>query len=282
MKKRTWILFLTGTGWAVMMSLLVQREVLPYFEFQAPPSYRTWLAKKDRAEATRYRIYQADHNVGQMETLVLPNEDGSAHMESRLQFQMMGQEIVMSTEVEIDQGQQLKSFQMNGKFATLPIWIQATRFGRKLKVAYNLSFLKKGKEEIDFPRDTMLTGGFMPVLDGGNLDVGKKWRVKSLPIGEMLGGQNMGAFASSDLYATVEARREIRFQGKDLPAYEVVIRKGPAEDARISHRIFIGEDGTPLRTVFKTGKTEYEIRLDHVQQMTPADAKNWEWNVKKK
>ncbi len=264
------------------MSLLVQREVLPYFEFQAPPSYQSWLAKKEHPEATRYRIYQEDRKVGHMETLLVPGQEGEARMESRMRFSMMKHEFFMASDVAIDRAHQLKSFLLHGTLGGMPVRIQATRFGRKLKVAYNFAFLKKGKEEIDFPKDTMLTGGFMPVLDGGRLDVGKKWRIKSLPIGEMLGAKKMGGIASSDLYATVEARREIRFQGKDLPAYEVVIRKGPTENDRISHRIFIGDDGTPLRTVFQMGTTEYEIRLVQVYPLTPEEAADWKWRVKNK
>lgn len=279
MRKRTPVLILGGAAWTVMMTLLVQREVLPYFEFQAPPSYHTWLAGKEQAEATRYRIYREDRLEGRMETLLRPRPGGEARMESRIRFEMMGQEFFMASDVEIDRTHQLKSFRLNGKLAGLPLRIQATRFGRRLKVSYSLAFLKKGKEEIDFPKDMMLTGGFMPVLDGGQLEVGKKWRVKSLPIGEMIGAGKMGGLASSDLYATVEARKEIRFQGRDLPAYEVVLRKGPTEDARISHRIFIGDDGTPLLTIFHAGGAGYQIRLDRVEKLSPEEAENWKWSV---
>ena len=78
MRKRTPVLILGGAAWTVMMTLLVQREVLPYFEFQAPPSYHTWLAGKEQAEATRYRIYREDRLEGRMETLLRPRPGGEA------------------------------------------------------------------------------------------------------------------------------------------------------------------------------------------------------------
>ena len=39
MNRHVWLL-LSGSLWAVMMFFLFQQEIRPYFEYQAPPSYR--------------------------------------------------------------------------------------------------------------------------------------------------------------------------------------------------------------------------------------------------
>src|SRR6185503_3252387 len=83
---RTLILLGSGLFWTLMMAALVRREVLPYFRYQAPPSYRGYLENQRHAEIVRAEITLAGKAAGWVESVSLPQPDGTRKLRSTVKF----------------------------------------------------------------------------------------------------------------------------------------------------------------------------------------------------
>ena len=60
----------TTVFWAVMIGLLIDREIVPYFEYQSSPSYQTMLAKVEEPTYRRYEVFMGGTRIGDAEELV--------------------------------------------------------------------------------------------------------------------------------------------------------------------------------------------------------------------
>src|SRR5258706_13075768 len=83
MNRHVWLL-VSGCAWAVMMFFLFQQEIRPYFEYQAPPSYRQAFSRQTAPELQKRVVYFARERIGEAETLLEPVSTGGARQRSRI------------------------------------------------------------------------------------------------------------------------------------------------------------------------------------------------------
>jgi hypothetical protein len=223
--------------------------------------------------------------VGEVESLAIPNPDGTFELRSRMRFQMHDRSgllpdptIRLAAKTEVDRDFQMRRYDLRGMMSGVKFSMQAERKGDRMRLAVDFLLFRKTMEDLPFEEDTVLSDGFMPYF-GGRLGVGKKWKVKTLDVKKLGGGAAPDAFGASDLFATVEERKRVSFQGRDVTAYEVVVRKGPTPTDPISHVVLVDEAGTVLVTTLYLGEFVYEIRLEEKRSLSPEEARNWKWGV---
>jgi hypothetical protein len=281
--KRTLFLLVTGCFWAVMTALLVRREILPYFEFQEPPSYRSYLRGVNEPEITRYVILMSTTHVGDIENLVVPNPDGTYRMRSRTRWELpdallpgADKNLYLATRTDVDGRYQLVESALSGSLQGLPFHMLAVRRADKMRLTVDLTFFRETYDNLPYEEDSVMSDGIVPYY-GGRLKVGKKWRVKTLDVKGI--GPSSRGFSASDLYATVEGRTNRIHNDTPVPCYEVVFRKGATKDAPVSHIAYVDDEGRVLSTLLFLGKWVYEVRFLEKRTLTADEAKNYQWGV---
>jgi hypothetical protein len=246
----------TGTFWAVMMASLVRMEILPYLEYQEPPSYRTLLQGRREAELLRRTVWLGRTCIGSIDTLTQPLPNGAYTIHTRsdidvapmleepLRRQIADGRLRLLSMFTVDPAFQLDGFQMDGRFM-IPFTVQGTRLGPKLTVQYDL-VLARGQRTVDYPRDAVLADSLNPHLGGGRLSIGKRWKIQMVDLGALVSPlQNPQEVTFKPVYATVEERESILWQGRQTPTMRVDIRRTPTEELP-SFRLWVDEAGKVL------------------------------------
>ena len=140
-------LLVTGCTWAVMVFFLFEQEILPYFEYQNPPTYRTMLRDREVAVIRRYTISLGTRGIGKAETVIRPLPTGGHFMESRMEIRMgmiIGSpgRIVMKNEVRVDSDYRLSEFHLNSNTPAGRFKVTGSRQRDKLHVQYRFLNLK--------------------------------------------------------------------------------------------------------------------------------------------
>jgi hypothetical protein len=285
MNRHTWLL-VSGCAWAVMMWLLFEREIRPYFEYQSPPSYRTLLQRKRQPEMEKRGIYFASQRIGEAESLIEPQSaDGGARLRSRLALQMkpfgaptLGDDRVsLTSDVRVDANYQLAGFQLEGHLQGIPLSAKGRRQGGKLRLSYHM-LLFNGDQEIDFPPDATLADNFLPYVGGGGLTEGKKWKMKLFDVGNLVGLGKKDEKALTDLYASVVGREMIEGRGRQNNAFKIEVRKQPT-DEYWAYTLWVDEEGVVLQQLMKINKLPCKIVLEEQRTLTPEAAQNYRWSV---
>lgn len=285
---RVTFLLLAGIFWAIMTALLVQREILPYLEFQDPPSYRSFLRGIAEPEFTHQKIYMSGKEVGEIETLIVPRADGTFEIRSWARFEMPDlpapipdKNVYSASRTEIDRSYLMSRQISRTQVLGLSMTAQAQRTGEKMRLTVDVPLLGKPKvyDNLDFAKDEMLADPFVPYF-GGKLSVGKKWKAKTLDVTSVSPSTDLSKIGANDLYATVEERKRIRYQGKEVDCYEVVFRKRPTPDEdAISHIVYVNDSGVVIQTTLFLGKFVYNICLLDKRSISADQASTWKTSI---
>lgn len=281
MTRAIWLL-VTGTFWAVMMTALVKREILPFFEYQAPPTYRTMLRYRTQPELERRLIRTGAEKRGQIESLLQPMENGAFRIRTKMDMALsvpgVGSLVLsLRTEVNIDAAYQLADFSISSNSLGFPIRMSGMRRGAKLllSTAGLSSGLGHGVEkaipnEIEFPRDMTLADGFLPYLGGTKLSVGKKWLVQTMELG-------LQGLKPQPAFARVERRESRSWRGQEVSCHVVEIRRRESDELPW-HTLWVNEDGLVLEEEMSHDKLVYSIVLEERRTLSTEEVKSWEWD----
>ncbi len=286
--RHLWLL-LTGVIWAVMMSLLFDREIRPYFEYQRPPSYEAVLAGRTQAEVQRRVIYftEGRTRIGESETLIEPRSGGGASLRSRFLMKMSAftplklpeEHVYLISDFSVDEKYRLSGFKMDCRFQGFPITLKGERAGEKLLVNYNL-VLAKGEKLVELPPDAMLSDSFLPYLGGGGLTEGKKWRIRMVDLSGLVTLGKNQELSFSEVFAVVEGREVIRAGVRELPCWKVTVREqANDEPERWAYRFWVDEKGTVIQQMMKVNRLPCTIVLEEQRTLTPDAAKAHRWRV---
>jgi hypothetical protein len=279
------LLLVTGTAWAVMMGLLFEREVRPYFQYLAPPTYETIFKELRKPEYQRRAVIFAGSRIGDSESISEPQEGVGARMQSRLSMRMgvfgglklMDDRALMSSEFRVGLDHQLREFRLDGNFQGVPVTARGERQGGQLRLSYNL-VITKGDLLVPFPKDATLSDSFLPYQGGGRLETGKKWKIRMFDLGNLVSLGKDRKVELTELYATVVGRERPPGRPDGPEAWQIEVRKDPTEEIW-SYLIWVDERGTVLEQHMKINKLLCKIVLEERRDLSPAEAKEFPWRV---
>lgn len=285
---RLLVLGASGALWAVMMVALFRREVLPYFDYQAPPSYRDVLRDLVHAEFTKGEIQAAGVPVGRIESLAERQFDGTCRIRSRATMKAR----IQGTEVLDEEGRGTTEVPLNLKSDTLVdalyrlqrTWceidlgygvasIQGVRDGdflnMKFSVGRGAAVLGGMSQRVEVPKEGMVGDLFQPFPGGGALFVGKKWKIPTMTAD--LAGPRLGW-----LYAAVTEREKILWMEKSVDTFRVEIRTEPTEEKRPTHISWCRDDGVALKQQFTFQSLVYDIVFVSKEPLKRGERAPWE------
>jgi hypothetical protein len=287
MSRHLWLLA-SGCAWAVMMFLLFQREIRPFFEYQAPPSYRQAHSRKTEPELEKRAIFFGTQRIGEAEALTEPLAAGGARMRTRVLMRMQNffsnqklpeERAYFASDLRLDAGFQLAEFRMDGFVRGIGVRIKGDRQGEKLCATYNLGDLLKDTVLVDFPSDATLSDDFLPYQGGVRLTEGKKWKIRMIDIGSLIAPGKKGKVGLTELYAAVTGRERVQLlRGREVMAFKVEVRRDP-NDERWPYLFWVDEEGKVLKQHSKINGLICEIVLEEERKMTAEEARTHEWSV---
>lgn len=285
MGRHTWLL-VTGCVWSVMMYLLFEHEITPYFEYQKAPTYQTMFRDRKHAEFQRRSVWFADKRIGDAESLSEPVEGGGFRMRSRMLMHMRSfggpslpdDRAYMTSEFRLDSTLLLADFRLNGNLQGLPVSARGERQGDKMLLSYNLVILKKDGILVDFPRDATLSDNFLPYQGGGRLEEGKKWKIKMFDLGNMISMNKDHRVEMTELYAAVVDREKVPSSNSDKASWKVWVRKQPSDEFAM-YELWVDDEGNLLEQHMKINKLPCRIVLEKRRAMNPEELKAFEWGV---
>jgi hypothetical protein len=280
----TRLLALVGSGllWAVMMIALFRREVLPYFAYQAPPSYRDVLKDLRTAELTKGEVLAAGVHVGEIETLAERLFDGNYRIRTRasMKARILGTGDQSTDQIPL----KLKSesnidvlYRLSRSWCEIDIGfgiarIEAARQDKFLnvKLLFGQGSRTSGgvSQKLEFPKEGMIGDMFQPFPGGGSLFVGKKWKIPTITLSGT--GPSVGW-----LYASVTDREIILWDNQEVDTLRVEIRTEPTEEKRPTHISWCRSDGVALKQQMTFQSLVYEIVLISREPRTRAEAIGW-------
>jgi hypothetical protein len=273
---RTLALAVTGLSWAVMMSALVQNEVIPYFEYQAQPSYRTLLKDRPTREYYMRTIYMGNDLVGHSRTMVYPALNNTQQIMTRYEMslsgllQMMGMNKSLENAVDkislvsrqsINAAYQLESFTMKGK-VLLEVSVDGRRDGDQMKIHYNVANIK-GTADLPFEKMSMMGGAYTPVQAIGKPAVGKQWKLQTLDVDIFSGKPRFVT-----VFARIEDKETIVYQGKKVEAFRIEFRKELKKELPLS-RLWVDHTGEVLVEEVNVFNLSCRIVLEKKELATP-------------
>ena len=286
--RHLWLL-ISGLLWAVMMSLLFDREIRPYFEYQRPPSYETVLGGRTQAEVQRRVVYFTEGRVriGESETLIEPQAGGGASLKSRFAMKMSAftamklpeDHVYLTSDFSVDEKYRLAEFKMDCRFQGIPITLKGQRQGEKVFVTYNL-VLARGEKLVELPPDAMLSDSFLPYMGGRGLTEGKKWRIRMVDLSGLLTMGKNQELAFSEVFATVEGREVVRAGPREVPCWKVTVREQANDDPeKWAYQLWVDEKGTVIQQMMKVNRLPCTIVLEEQRMLSPEAAKSHRWRV---
>jgi hypothetical protein len=259
-----------------MMALLVQQEVIPYFEYQSIPTYRGLLKDRPVRELVRRSIYLGGEVVGEAQTVIYPGTNDGRNIYTEFDMSLSGilkmlkmdarllgatDRISLISRQRLNASYRLDGFDINGR-VLVPVHAQGERQEDVMKVSYELAMVK-GKAEIPFEKTSMMTSEFSPMLGVGKPSVGKRWKLQTLQM-DILSGRP----SFMTIYARIEDRELIDYKGKKVPAYRVEFRKEIGKELPLS-RLWVDEEGEVLVEEQKIFALSCRIVLEERTALTP-------------
>lgn len=288
---RVFVLIATGAVWAFMMSELVKRELLPYLEYKAAPSYRNLVENRKEPLLQRWVILLDQKPVGSSEALTEPLPNGFARVRSKTSYEiggeaiskMLGSELRLeaATETMIDASYQLSTFTMTIRSAAFQGRVDAKRRGAFLDVTAEAPpLIARETKTLPFEEDMTLMSTETPFVGSNRLYVGKKWEIHTvaLDLREKL--------KKTKLYAVVESREDYIWRNRRVQVFRVDVRRSPTTDSVLEYQMFVDDPtdanepgrrpGRVLeqRTTAQPGR-ELRFILEEEKTLTADEAKEW-------
>ena len=285
MTRHTWLLF-SGCVWAVMMFLLFEHEIRPYFEYQVAPTYQMMFRDRKQAESQKRVVWFADNRIGESESLSEPVEGGGFKMRSRMLMRMKSfggpqlpdDRAYMTSEFRLDSNYQLADFRINGNLQGIPLTAHGERQGDKLLLSYNMVILKKTDLLVNFPRDATLSDNFLPYQGGGRLEEGKKWKMKMFDLGNLISMNKDHQVEMTELYAAVVDREKPPSRSEEKLAWKVEVRKQPTDEYWM-YLLWVDDEGNVLEQHMKINKLICRIVLESKKDLKPEELPSFQWGV---
>lgn len=286
MTRHAWLL-VSGCTWSVMMFLLFEHEIKPFFEYQQAPTYQMMFRDRKQAEHQRRVVYFAENRIGEAESLSEPLESGGFKMRSRMLMhmkpfggpQLPDDRAYMSSEFRLDSAFLLADFRIIGNLQGIPVTARGERQDDKLLLSYNLVILKKDGVLVPFPRDATLSDNFLPYQGGGRLEEGKKWKLKMFDLGNLISMNKDHQVEMSELYAAVVGREKPPNRPDGKLAWKVEVRKQPADEYWM-YLLYVDDEGDVLEQHMKINKLVCRIVLESKVVLTAEQLKAFEWGVR--
>jgi hypothetical protein len=285
MGRHAWLL-ISGCMWSVMMYLLFEHEIKPYFEYQKAPTYQTMFRDRTLAEHQRRAVFFADTRIGDAESLSEPVDGGGFRMRSRMLMhmkpfggpQLPDDRAYMTSEFRLDSNLLLADFRLNGNLQGIPVSARGERQGDKILLSYNLVILRKDGILVDFPRDATLSDNFLPYQGGARLEEGKKWKLKMFDLGNLVSMNKDHQVEMTELYAAVVDREKPPSRGEEKLAWKVEVRKQPTDEYWM-YLLWVDDEGNVLEQHMKINKLVCRIVLEHKRSVKPEDLPSFQWTV---
>ncbi len=282
------VLLATGVIWAVMTAGLVRREVLPYFAFQAPPTYRSLLTARKGWEVETADISFSGTPCGTIETLFDPEYGDGSRTLTILRFsaraRISKQEVPLEfpvtacTETDLTPNFELDRFTWSMSMGPVGLYAIGKRKDDLLTIEYRVSstlgvaFNDEGKKELEFPRDTMLGDAFQPYGGGGKMFIGKRWKMTSIT-------PDLAGFRPTLrlglLYAVVTARETFAWRGRPIQGFKIEVRRKATEDDLPTHVFYVNDAGAALLQKMTFQNLEYVIELRDRRELSATELHAW-------
>lgn len=279
-------LLLSGILWAVMMFLLFEREIRPYFEYQQPPSYKVMLRNRSEPELVIRTLRFGRQDIGRAESIAEPQPSGGyllrnrilLHMQPFVRWPIGDDRVTLSSDVRVDDTYQLSEFKMEGRFQGIPFSAGGARRQDKMVVWYQL--LVRGERTIDLPRDAMLSDNFIPYQGGARLSEGKKWRMRMVDVEGMILSSGNAEKSVRDVYAAVVGREKLEHKEKIVEAFKVEVRK-EANDEIPAYTLWVDDEGAVLQQLMMINKLPCTVTLAEKRTLTVPEARAYAWDFLK-
>jgi hypothetical protein len=277
---RALVLIATGALWAILMAELVKRELLPYLEYKAPPSYRAMLEGRRDPLLQRWKILLDGQVIGSSESLTEPREDRSTRIRSRTSYdaqpllppamaKVLGgaARIESATETLLDTSFQVSRFSMELKAPGLSGGTTAVRRGGDLLITYDTP-LFKGEKVMPYEEDMTLSDTSMPLQGAGKLHVNKTWSIHTVEL------DLKEKVKKSRMYAVVHSREPRAWKDGTVEVFRVDVSREP--NGKPVYHVYVDDKGRVIeqRAMLGEGR-ELRYVLDEERAPTPEETRSW-------
>lgn len=241
--------------WIVMMTLLVQRDIMPavvaFREEQHTPGFARIKELAEKGYAQQMGIYLGERRIGFAQAWLKDSpDDGTVRMTniSQISMNMPGGNIIpglpkggLSLKFDFDavvSSEGLQNFRLNvySEGAAAPLAIVD---GNPVGDTLNLK-IRTGEEtrieQVPFRASAVLGNDMGPMVLPPKLAPGVKWPVRSL---------DPMTYAVRTAWATVHKKETVSIDGQDVQAYLITIPFGTAE-----LKVWANDDGEVLKQKF--------------------------------
>lgn len=276
------ILGLSLLAWASMMSWLVQRELIPYWEIREGPTYRSsW--PKEVPFYVRKRVYLGHRPVGEAETAYLSRPDREEGVMAT-HFRLRADEVLrelgfgeamagridsvnLLAKLQVDAAYRLCRCAIEGEILW-PIRVLAVPQGDQMSIEYKIAG-ESGTRIV--PYDSSMLMNFLGGIAGfGPPTPASQWRLQTLEF-DLLGR----SLRRSTLYARVEEEKEtVLLEGRIVEAMRVDFRTGPEKKLPLKS-CWVDERGRVLVEELPLLKCLLKIVLVEERGLTIPEVAEW-------
>ena len=277
--KQAFVLIATGALWAFMMAELVKRELLPYLEYKAPPTYRAMLEGRRDPWLQKWNVILDGQIIGSSETLIEPREDRTTRIRSRTSYNatrllppavaaLLGGTAIIESKTEslIDESYQLSTFTMDLRGPGLTGGTTAVRRGAELVVRYHTPIFN-GEKILPYEDDMTLSDTTMPFQGAGKLHVNKAWSIHTLEL------DLKEKVKKSRLYAVVYSREPRAWKDRTLEVFRVDVSREPP--GKTDYHVYVDDRGRVIEQRALQGEHEIRTVLDEERPPTPEETRSW-------
>ena len=228
--------------WALMMGLLVRREILPGFEAHAPVRYGSLLSSEQDSRADRMGIFIAGRRVGTTVTSLRREPSGAIRISNQTDLDLArikalrrpGITSITTHLVALaDPARGLRSFKFEVDWDVVPVRIRGVVQGETLRMRKQIGDAPAQSVTVLIDPKTLVSSGFSPILGSSTLTVGKRWDIATF---------NPLTLRMDKATAEVTAKESLEIDGRKVDTRVVAIRYGPIET-----RSWVADDGQVVR-----------------------------------
>ena len=241
-----WFAIGISAFWAIMMGLLVERDVLPHLRTQQRPDFRSIAQTVVNPGPVRWAIMEGEDRIGRAETEWLRQPDEWAEFRSSMELSEMpllsllgpsgrGGTMRWQSSFHVAPDGNLRHFDMNVFLAdSKPTMTVQGKLGDNdlMRVVFRSgSFVHE--EQFYYEPRSLMTAALAPIDRLPNLAVGKTWQYRVM---------NPLTRTSDTVRCRVTGEQVITWRGDPVLAYLVEQNYG-----QIRGRCWVSHDGTVLR-----------------------------------
>lgn len=243
--------------WAIMSTLLVRRELLPYWFNSAGPSLRA-VTRDLNFEPVYWKVLYQHQQIGRVRTQWHRLGGDRLQFESHLEvhrlpmttlFQLIGVsgKLVCTSRFDLEASGRLEQFRMNVSVAKLRVDVHGTRNADVLELVFRSGGFQY-QERVYCPEYSLIGSSLTPVDRLPNLRVGQRWSYRMVsPLRR----------TSERVECLVVKEQVITWRGQPVPAKLVEQRYG-----NFQGRCWVAEDGRVLRQELHLGMEPIVLELE--------------------